>query len=182
VTQGAVGPAEIWSIRSLPKNLAPYLEFTQCPIRFGQSQSCVILSADSMDYALPSANKVRREELLAGLAARLALTSWGMVARVRNALRSLILQARTTMPEVARHRGLHSRTLRLALEREGTTFDAIKQEVRYAVARELLVLASLPVGDISVTLDFATPSSFVHAFRRWSNTTPANWRTGLQTS
>ncbi len=90
-----------------------------------------------------------------------------------------MLEHKTTMPETARHLGVHPRTLRRALEREGTSFHEIKQQVRYAVARELLAVAALPAADIGVTLNFATPSAFVHAFRRWSGTTPGMWRKQL---
>jgi len=36
------------------------------------------------------------------------------------------------------------------------------------MARELLELTGLPVVLIALTLDFPTPSDFVHAFRRWA--------------
>ena len=176
LTEHAVAPAELWSIRAAPKDLTPYRGLAQRPILFGQSQTCLVLSAASMNFALPSANRAVREELLARLAARLSSTPWGMETRVKHALRSLMLQGRTTMSEMARHLGMHPRSLRRALEREGTTFEAIKRDVRYAVARELLAVASLPAADIGMTLNFATPSSFVHAFRRWSGVTPGMWR------
>jgi AraC-like DNA-binding protein len=180
LTDGCVAAAELWSIRAAPKDLTPYRGLAQRPILFGQSQTCLVLSAASMNHALPSANRARREELLAGLAARLSPTPWGMAARTKHAMRSLMLQGRTTMPEMARHLGMYPRSLRRALAREDTTFEAIKQEVRYAVARELLAVASLPAVDIAVTLDFATPSAFVHAFRRWSGATPGMWRRQLE--
>lgn len=179
LTQGAIEPVEIWSTRRAPANQAPYRELANCPVRFGQSQTCMFLSREAMDFALPSADRARREQALDALAAHPTLAPWAMADRVRHALRSLMLRGRTTMPEVAGHLGLHARSLRRALLREGTTFDAIKESVRYAVARELLSLTALPVGDIGMTLDFATPSAFVHAFRRWSGTTPAHWRSRL---
>jgi len=48
-----------------------------------------------------------------------------------------------------------------------------------SVARELLAVAALPAAEIGVTLNFATPSAFVHAFRRWSGATPGIWRKQL---
>ena len=80
------------------------------------------------------------------------------------------------MENVADRIGIHSRTMRRQLRREGTTFELIKDEVRYAAARELLLLGALSITDIAVTLDYATASSFVHAFRRWSGVSPGLWR------
>ena len=180
LTLGAVEPVEIWSIRKAPADLTPYRELFNCPIRFGQSQSCLFLSHDSMDFALPSANRLEREKALGALAAYPPLAPWAAADRVRHALRSLMLRGRTSMPEVAGHLGLHARSLRRALLREGTTFDAVKGAVRYAVARELLALTPLQIGDIGMTLDFDSPSAFVRAFRRWSGITPTRWRTWFQ--
>jgi AraC-like DNA-binding protein len=82
------------------------------------------------------------------------------------------------MTEVARQLDLHPRALRRHLQREGTAFETIKDEVRHAAAREFLRLGDLSIADISATLDYASPSAFVHAFRRWSGTSPGRWRAG----
>jgi AraC-like DNA-binding protein len=82
------------------------------------------------------------------------------------------------MAELAGQLGLHPRTLRRRLQREGTAFETIKDEVRHTAARELLRLGDLSIADISATLDYASPSAFVHAFRRWSGTSPGRWRDG----
>lgn len=176
LTGGAVAPQEIFSCRPAPARLAPYGALGTCPMRFGQNQSCIVLSASSLAFKLPQANAEARRAALADLAAALALAPPGLAERVRHVLRWLLLQGRTTMPQVAAHLGVHPRTLRRELAREATSFAAIKDEVRHAVACELLRLGALPVADIAATLDFASPSAFVHAFGRWAGTSPARWR------
>jgi AraC-like DNA-binding protein len=66
--------------------------------------------------------------------------------------------------------------MRRRLRREGTTFESIKDEVRFTAARELLMLGALGITDIAFTLDYSSVSSFVHAFRRWSGMSPGLWR------
>ena len=44
------------------------------------------------------------------------------------------------------------------------------------MAQELLSMSSLTIADLSLTLDYATPSAFIHAFRRWTGRPPAAWR------
>lgn len=80
------------------------------------------------------------------------------------------------MEDVAGRLAIHPRTLRRRLRQEGTSFEDIKDEVRYSAARELLMLGALDISDIAFTLDYATVSSFVHAFRRWSGMSPGLWR------
>lgn len=181
LTRGAVRPGELHSIRPMPADLAPYRKMTTSPVRFGQSQTCIFLAKSDMAFPLPAADRGAHDAALADLMPHLAQApSWGMAGRVRHALRSQMLEGRTRMPELARHLGMNPRSLRRALVREGTTFDAIRDDIRYAVARDLLALTPLPAGDIGMTLDLASPSSFVHAFRRWSGTTPVRWRRDFQ--
>jgi AraC-like DNA-binding protein len=80
------------------------------------------------------------------------------------------------MDDVARRLGLHTRAMRRRLRQEGTTFESIKDEVRYAAARDLLMLGDLNIADIAATLDYGVPSSFIHAFRRWSGMSPGRYR------
>jgi AraC-like DNA-binding protein len=80
------------------------------------------------------------------------------------------------MTGVAAALGVSPRTLRRALAREGTTFEAVRDAVRLKVAQDLLAMSRLPIGQLAPTLDFATPSAFIHAFRRWTGETPSAWR------
>lgn len=176
LTRDAVRPGEFHSIRPVPANLAPYRRMTPSPVRFGQSQTCIFLAKADMAFPLPTADGPARDAALADLMPRLAKAPWGMAGRVRHALRPQMLEGRTRMPEIARRLGMNPRSLRRALVREGATFEAVRDEIRYAVARDLLALTGLPASDIGMTLDLASPSSFVHAFRRWSGTTPVRWR------
>ncbi len=176
LTNGAVRPLEIASMRPPPADPGPWLRLADGPVRFGQSETCLILPRAALGFRLPAADRAAHDTGLAALAAHMARPPWSTEARVRHATRSLLLEGRSKMPDIARHLGTTPRTLRRALEREETTFEAIRDGVRFAVARELLTLSVLPVGDIAMALDFASSSAFIHAFRRWSGTSPAAWR------
>ncbi len=175
LTGGRVSPVELHSTHPAPAALAPYHALCDCPIRFDQGQTALVLRADDLDTPLPGSDRARHDAALEDLR-RLSPLPRTTASLVRHTLRRLLISGRTTMPAVAAHLGLHPRSLRRRLEREDTTFEALRDEVRYAVARELLRLNALPVGDIAATLAFATPSAFVRAFKRWSGTSPARWR------
>lgn len=47
------------------------------------------------------------------------------------------------------------------------------------MARELLRIGAIPVGDIAQTLAYTTPAAFTHAFRRSTGgVSPMAWRKG----
>lgn len=176
LTGGAVTPEEIILSRSAPKDPTPYHRLARCPVRFDQHQTGLLLRAASLDFPLPRAENTLHFLALSRL---LAFTHGGklpLVAHVRHMLRPLLLMNQSGMNNVADRLGLHPRTLRRHLRSEGTTFDAIKDEVRQAAAKDLLRLGDLSIADIAATLAYATPSAFVHAFRRWQGTTPGLWR------
>lgn len=175
LTEGAVGPAEILLSRAAPGDPAPYQRLGRCPVRFGQSQTGLLLTGTSLALPLPEADAQLHEQARARLASALE-GSRETASQVRHVLRPLLLMGQGRMTDVAQRLGLHPRTLRRRLQAEGTQFETIKDEVRFAAARELLMLGALGIADIAFTLDYASVSAFVHAFRRWSGMSPGRWR------
>lgn len=178
LTGDAVHPVELLLSRAVPARPEVYRKFFQCPVRFNESQTCLILSGRSMSFPLPTANPARRETLLLTLQQQLAKGPAGVAGRVKHALRPMLLAGRAAHTDVAAHLNMHPRTLGRRLEEEHVTFEQLKDEVRTAVARELLARTEIPVSDAAAALGYATPSAFVRAFRRWTGSTPTAWRKG----
>ena len=99
-----------------------------------------------------------------------------LAARVRHALRPRLMLGEASRDAVAHELGLGPRTLARQLAAAGTSFETIKDEVRLVVARELLLLTDLRVGQVAEALSYATHSAFVHAFQRWMGLSPGAWR------
>jgi AraC-like DNA-binding protein len=78
--------------------------------------------------------------------------------------------------QVAALFSMHSRTLSRRLNDFGTSFQALLDESRFEVARQMLEDSRTEVKQIAMALDYADASAFTRAFRRWSGTTPAQWR------
>ncbi len=176
LTGGAVGPEEILLSRAAPVDVTPYRRLGRCPVRFGQIQTGLLLHASALAFPLPEADEVRHVRALNGLISRMKWAPHEVSGQVRHLLRPQLLMGRGNMDDVAARLGLHTRVLRRRLQAEGTTFEAIKDEVRFAAARELLKLDTLSIEDIAATLDYGSASSFLHAFRRWSGQAPGKWR------
>jgi len=75
------------------------------------------------------------------------------------------------MEQVARELAMSTRTLRRRLAECGTSYQELLDEVREALAQELLT--TLAVEDVALRLGYAEASSFIHAFKRWKGVTPA---------
>ena len=177
LTEGDVEPVEILLSRRAPSDHGPYRQLARCSLRFGQSQTGLVLKASQLAVRLPAARRDLCEDALS----RLMQTNGGaeprVSAKLRHLLRPSLLMGQGQMAHVAQQLGLHPRSLRRHLKAENTSFAAISEEVRAAAARELLLLGALDIGDIAATLNYSSASAFVHAFRRWSGLSPALWRT-----
>jgi len=88
----------------------------------------------------------------------------------------------SSLAAVASKLDLHPRTLNRRLLDDGTSFVAIRDEVRFRLAQELLALTDLPVGDVATALSFSSHGNFVRAFRRWAEETRTEWRARAEES
>jgi AraC-like DNA-binding protein len=175
LTRGAVRPREYLTMRPTPRE--PRLwTMLGAKVRFREAETGFYLSPADLATPLPTADPGAREQTLRAILASPALVAEAVTHRTRHALRGLMLEGRSGMAEVADALGVGPRTLRRALAREGATFEDVRDAVRLTMAQDLLAMSRLPVGQLALTLDFATPSAFIHAFRRWTGETPAAWR------
>jgi AraC-like DNA-binding protein len=71
---------------------------------------------------------------------------------------------------------LSPRTLQRRLVEQGTSYQALLDDVRRETARRLLSATDLDPGEIAFLLGFAELNSFTRAFRGWEGTTPLRWR------
>jgi AraC-like DNA-binding protein len=138
---------------------------------------CIALDASFLAIAGPLADPVAQklsDDLCAKLLERRrALT--GVAGRVR----ARILQKPGDLPDmqtVATELGMTTRTLRNHLRREATSFRALVEESRAALAEELLATRQLTLDDIATRVGYADTSSFIAAFKRWKGVAPGGYR------
>jgi AraC-like DNA-binding protein len=96
--------------------------------------------------------------------------------RVRAVLLELLPAGQSRAVDVARRLAWSGRTLQRRLAQEDTTFQAVLQRTRYALARHYLARADITVAEVALLLGYDEPSSFYRAFHQWSGTTPQQAR------
>lgn len=81
-----------------------------------------------------------------------------------------------TLRLLGRELALGARTTRRRLDQQGTTFMRILAEVRFDCASNDLLHTAFSIDEIALRLGFSNTSAFYKAFKRWSGTTPAEYR------
>jgi AraC-like DNA-binding protein len=77
---------------------------------------------------------------------------------------------------IARELHVSPRTLKRKLADHGTSFSAIRDDVRLQRALLLLDDRTLSVGEIATRLGYSELPNFTRAFRKWTGRTPVSYR------
>jgi AraC-like DNA-binding protein len=166
--------SEVAFSRHQPVDPTPYRQHFRAPLRFDHEHSAVRFPAHWQEQLIPGASAERRRTLTAALEA--SDSGGHLVSQLHRALRLLLLAGKSSGDELAQTLSLHRRTLSRRLRSQGTTFQKVLDEVRFEIARELLERTHTPIEEVAAALCYADVSAFMHAFRRWTGTTPALWR------
>jgi len=166
-----------------PADTSSYQEVFGLTPAFDAPENRIVFERRFLDQPLPGANpEVARhcEEQCQQLLNKRRIRA-GLSARIRDRL--LRQPGRLPdMEQLASELHMTSRTLRRRLEEEGTRFRLLQDEVRQAIAEELLGIDSLSLEDIAERLSYGEVSNFIHAFKRWKGQTPGQYRSHRTTA
>ncbi len=140
----------------------------------------VDLDEDALDTPLAAADaslfrvlETRAEELAARLSERDELEA------VRRAIASELQKGEPTAKRVGEIVGASARTLHRRIAEQGTTFGKVVDQMRHELALAYLGDRTRSVTDVALLLGYSDGRAFARAFRRWTNTTPLEWRARL---
>lgn len=157
-------------------NELPYRRFFDCPLEFDSRCAEIVFDASWLDHRLPGADAQVRSVF--ENECRLIVQHMTEPASCAHTVRRL-LQSNGRMSRleaVARSMGLTVRAVQRRLAVEGTTFSAILREERLKIAREHLLLGSLPLSGLALRLGFEDAVAFSHAFKDWTGQSPSEFR------
>jgi len=172
-----ISPSEVFLPHAVPVDVAPYRQFFRAPMRFNAELCALRFPESVMRRPIEGADAAR---LRTALAEARASGKAILVQGVYRTLRTLLLQGHSSGTDVARVLMMHRRTLNRRLSAEGTTFQRVLDEVRFALAKELLENSAVSMHDVAAALGYAGLAPFMRAFRRWSGTSPGEWRKSMR--
>lgn len=160
-----------------PADVARYRAWFDAPVAFGAPHTQLVLSRAAMDGALVSADPGLSAILsrVADEQAAKKKPSALMTDQVERILRGALRDDDGHVEVVAKRLGLTARSLQRRLRDEGTSFQAVREDVRRALAARYLE-DDLSIAEISFLLGFSEPSAFFRAWKRWTGLTPAESR------
>jgi AraC-like DNA-binding protein len=147
------------------------------PVRFGAPNAG--FGFDAAYLALPLRRDERALQTMLQRALPLTVLQYRrdrlLAQRVREALRGRTAEL-TDAGAIAAALNVSVRTLHRQLRDEGSSLQALKDEVRRERAVEMLERSTRPVKQIARSVGFRNEKSFARAFRQWTGATPGAHR------
>ena len=177
---GELGLRSVTFAHEAPKDLSLYEQFFAVPMHFGAGHDEVAIDAASLAEPLPTAFPRYHQRLrrLAGDQLRRISQAQGVVGQVLDLIQSRLGREDFSMEAVAGRLNITPRTLQRRLREEGCTFISLRDQVREQRACELLG-GDMEMQEIADALGFSDTANFYHAFKRWQNCSPGEFRRRL---
>ncbi len=162
-----------------PEFTAGIRHFFPCPVEYNQPVNAVIFSARHLEAELIR-DEPQLQEFLKLAPYHVVIEPMAAVLSVTHRIREILgADFREEMPSFEELTGLlnmSARTLRRRLEKEGTSYQRIKDNARRDVAISLLSREGLTVSEVAERVGFSDPSAFHRSFKKWTGQSPGSYR------
>lgn len=146
---------------------------------FSMPENGIVVSRHLLDKPREHAHPQVREMAIAYLAAQSLGADQSISREAAHATATLLRQSDCRARDVARAMAIDLRTLQRRLQRENTSLQAIRDQVRREEARILLADSKASFSEIAFRLHFSGMPAFSRSCRRWFNDTPTQVRRRL---
>jgi len=95
---------------------------------------------------------------------------------LKDILQMCLIRRNVSQEGVADQLGISVRNLQRRLRALGTTYQNLLDEARQGLAMKLICEGELPLYEVAFMVGYTEPSAFYKAFRRWTGSTPGDYR------
>lgn len=154
-----------------------YVDYFKCPVQFSSNSNSLVFSSQSVKKKLPTGNpqlsKILERQLIEDLT---ILKRVDLTAQIYCKICQLLPKGIASQNQIAKELNMSVRKLQLQLQRENTSYSAISNQVRQALAKQYITDPRLKINEIAHGLGFANSSNFQRSFKRWFGVSPSEFR------
>ncbi|MEH6486222.1 MULTISPECIES: helix-turn-helix domain-containing protein [Pseudomonas] len=175
-----IKPSRIEFAHSAISPLKTYNRFFGCEVLFEQELDGLVFSTEVLTRNVrPPAPETQRylDSLLADLRKS---SSENLELEVRNLLSQTLTLQQPTLESIAALLGIHPRTLQRRLEAEHLKFQTLLHDIKMKTACWHLQSSTTGITQLAFMLGYSDLSAFSRAFRRHTDSSPAQWRRSMQ--
>jgi AraC-like DNA-binding protein len=171
-------PREIQFTHDAPKSITEHQRIFSAPVIFRCASNALVMEREFLDRTIPAAdhrlygilsrylddviNKIPQEDRL--------------VATIRKAIGESLKDGTPQLAGVAKSFAVSPRTLQRRLDKQGLEFKKLVHDTRRQFALEYLRDQENTLTQIAFLLGYSEVSAFNRAFKRWTGSTPLDYR------
>ena len=167
-----------WFAHEAPADLSELVQLFGSELEFGVGTNGIVLDATVLDLPVRTADpplynvlQMQAEEALARLP-----SADDVLRKVHEGIHGALANGAPELGDVARGMGNAPRTLQRLLHERGTSFQQELEAIREELARRYVADPRLPLGEVAFRLGYRELSAFLKAFKRWTGSTPSQYR------
>ena len=176
-------PAQVGFTLAREPDRGEFERFFGCPVEFSGSADQFSLSNETLAIPLVTRDQHLLETLrpICDEAARQRNTAYGTLrSSVENEVQKLLPHGKANRRSVAKALGLTERTLAQKLGEENTAYEKVVDRLRHSLALQYIKEPSISVAQMAWLLGYEGPTSFNHAFARWTGRSASEARSESQ--
>ena len=171
-------PTEVQFAHPAPRATSEHTRVFGAPVTFGNEENAFVIERELVDRQVPAADErlfpILREYLDRALEEMPRDDE--LIVSVRKAIGESMRQGDPTLTDVAGRTAMSPRTLQRHLASDGVDFKALVADTRRRFALHYLREPKPTLTEVAYLLGYSEVSAFTRAFRRWTGTTPSEYR------
>jgi AraC-like DNA-binding protein len=178
LTRQAISPIRAEFIGEEPSAKVEYADILGCPIRFGAEWDALVYSEETTRLPAKGADdKLLRvlEEACQKIIGPIA-KAHDLVHEVRRLIVERLPRGSANIDAIADELNMGSKTLERRLAERGQSFSALLDATRYNAAKHYLEETDMRLSQVAYMAGYTEPAALVRAFKRWTGSTPMQFR------
>ncbi|HKP37972.1 MAG TPA: AraC family transcriptional regulator [Pyrinomonadaceae bacterium] len=178
VTHSDLSPVRVTFQHPQPRDTSEHKRIFRCPVEFSAGSDQYFFPSAALDLPIVKADPglcAVLDRHAAELAARYPRAD-SLQDRVRNLIKNELSGGNASIDRIAAHLGMSARTLQRKLRAAGTSHQELLDEMRRDLAMRYLREPEMAACEVAYLLGFSESSAFHRAFKRWTGTTPKEFR------
>ncbi|MGE0216139.1 AraC family transcriptional regulator [Mycolicibacterium sp.] len=153
-----------------------YQSYFGCPPAFGEMVAGFTLRTADLQQPLPTVDHLAHQTAVDYLSGTIGDRTLATSQLVRTLIRQLLPTGAVGLTDIARHIGIHPKTLQRRLAAEATTFTGLADATRRDAAQRLLLDTDIGFDQLCRQLGYAEQSVLTRSCKRWFDMTPTAYR------
>jgi AraC-like DNA-binding protein len=175
-------PKEVQFAHEAPEQTSEHLRIFHAPVSFGCKTNAIVTDLHFVEREVPAADKRLYQILKRYLDYVLGEMPRedNLLASVRRATAETMRDGDLNLARVAKQMAMSARTLQRQLKERGVDFKHLTDETRRRFAVNYLKDRKITLTEVAFLLGYSELSAFNRAFKRWSGSTPLDYRRSVR--